>query len=183
MHTVESVIARCFYKVGQKGGTVSDAQDIWEEAGEVYRSGIGFSIQDSALGLRYPLRRLGSLLRLPEQDREELTELGRIVIQEGDVGEVADRIRERQDASPLAVAVAAIVQEARFSGGGDTRGAMLGAVFGAYAGLESSQTGDEPHVGAVLGAIGGALAVTTYTQLQEILEARSLSWREWSEAE
>jgi hypothetical protein len=161
---------------------VSDTQNIGEGAGEVYRQGLGLTIQDSTLGLRYPLRRLRAVLSLPEQDAQELTELGRIVIQEGDVVEVADRIKERPDASPLAVAIANIVQEARFS---DTRTAMLGAVFGAYAGLESSQIGDDPQVRAVLGAIGGALALTTHTQLQEMLEARfrSLSWREWSEAD
>ena len=60
---------------------------------------------------------------------------------------------------------------------------MLGAIFGAYAGLQSSEREDDPHARAVLGAIGGAVAATTYTELQERLEARSLSWREWSEAE
>jgi hypothetical protein len=60
---------------------------------------------------------------------------------------------------------------------------MLGAVFGAYAGLESSHIGADPHTRAVLGAIGGAVAATTYTELQKSLEARSLSWQEWSEAE
>jgi hypothetical protein len=98
---------------------------------------------------------------------------------------VAERIRQWQDASSLAVAIANIVREARFSGGEDRRGAMLGAIFGAYAGLQSSERPDDPQVRAVLGAIGGALALTTHAQLQEMLEARSrsLSWREWSEAE
>jgi hypothetical protein len=68
------------------------------------------------------------------------------------------------------------------------RGALLGAVFGAYAGLESSflgvrPIGGDPHTRAVIGAINGAVAATTYNELQERLEARSLSWREWSEAE
>ena len=164
---------------------MSNSHNIGEEAGEVYRSGMGFARQDAQFGLRYPLRRLRALLSLPEQDAQQLTELGRIVIQGVDVGEVTDRIRQRQDASPLALAIANIVREARFSGGEDRRGAMLGAVFGAYAGLESSESEDDPQVRAVLGAIGGALALTTHTQLQEMLEARfrSLSWREWSEAE
>ena len=78
---------------------------------------------------------------------------------------------------PLAAAIASIVRYVELSSGGeDTREAMLGAVFGAYAGLESRQVGE-----AVQGAISGALAATTYTKLQEILESRSLSWREWSE--
>jgi hypothetical protein len=181
MPTVERFMVCRISTVGQKGGNVSDAQNPWGEAGELYRFGIDLSIQDSEFGLRYPLLRLGSLLDLPEQEREELAELGRIVIQDGDVGEIAGRIMERQGASPLAVAIANIVQEARFFGGGDMRGAMLGAVFGAYAGIDSSQTGDDRAVRAVLGAIGGALAASTYTRLQDMLEARSLTWREWSE--
>jgi hypothetical protein len=182
MLTMERVSARCFSKAGQKGGSVSDTQNIGEEAGQVYRFGMNFALQDAQFGLRYPLRRLRALLSLPEQDAQELTELGQAVIQGGDVEGVADQIRQRQDASPLAIAIANIVQEARFS---DTRGAMLGAVFGAYAGLQSSEREDDPQARAVLGAIGGALALTTHTQLQEMLEARfrSLSWREWSEAE
>jgi len=110
MLKVEMVSACRFSKEWQKGGSVSDTQDIGQEAGEVYRFGMGFAREDSQFGLRYPLRRLRALLRLPEQDAQELTELGRIVIQEGNVEEVADRIRQRQDASPLAVAIASIVQ-------------------------------------------------------------------------
>jgi hypothetical protein len=163
---------------------VSDTRDIWEEAGRVYGSALQLSFQDSPNGLRYALLRLGSLLRLPDQDEEELAELGRVAIQEGDVKEAADRIRERQDASPLAVAIANIVEDARFfgeGGSGDTRGAMLGAVFGAYAGLPFSQTGEDFRARGVLMAIGGAVAITTYRRLQETLETRSLSWREYSE--
>ena len=152
-------------------------EDTRKDAGEVYSLAIRHSIEDSTHGLKYPLLRLGSLLRLPERDREALTELGRIVIQKGDVEEVANRLRERGGVHPLAAAIASIVRYVELSSGGeDTREAMLGAVFGAYAGLESRQVGE-----AVQGAISGALAATTYTKLQEILESRSLSWREWSE--
>ena len=65
---------------------------------------------------------------------------------------------------------------------------MLGAVFGAYAGVDVSQgsvreIGDDPQASIVLGVIGGAVVATTYNELQSFLEASSLSWREWSEAE
>jgi hypothetical protein len=201
MLTVEVVSIRRLSNGGQNGGSVSDTQDIWQEAGEVYRFAIDFSVEDSARALRYPLLRLSNLLRLPEQEpkkglrgAEELTELGQIVIQGGDVVEAADRIIERQDASPLAVTIASIVRASAFGTEDRRRRAMLGAVFGAYGALkESTQTGGDPHTKAVreqetisravLGAIGGAVAATTYQELQEILEARSLSWREWSEAE
>ena len=156
---------------------MAGSDDTGKDAGEAYRFAIRHSIEDSTRGLRYPLLRLGSLLQLPERDREALAELGRIVIQKGDVEEVANRIRARGGVHPLAVAIASIVHDAELSSGGeDTREAMLGAVFGAYAGLESRQVGE-----AVQGAISGALAAATYTKLQETLEARSHSWREWSE--
>ena len=79
---VKGIVCRSS-KVGQKGVSVSDTQNIGEEAGKVYRFGINFALQDAQFGLRYPLRRLRGVLRLPEQDAQELTELGRIVIQGG----------------------------------------------------------------------------------------------------
>ena len=186
---VKGIVCRSS-KVGQKGGSVSDTQNIGQEAGEVYHSAIHFSVNDATRALRYPLLRLNNLLRLPEQEpmeghraAEELTELGQIVTQGGDVVEVADRIRERPHASPLVVAIASIMRATAGIPEDFRRGAMLGAVFGAYTGLESSHIGGDPHARAVLGAIGGAVAATTYTEVQERLEARSLSWREWSEAE
>jgi len=191
MLTVEADSTRRTSKAGQKGVSVSDTQDIGQEAGEVYRFAIDFSVEDSARALRYPLLRLNSeFFRLPEgsttglsPEAEELTELGRILLQGGDGVEIADRIKEGQDASPLAVAIASIVKASALGREDSRRGAMLGAVFGAYAGLKSSHIGGDPHTRAVLGAIGGAVAATTYTELQKSLEARSLSWQEWSEAE
>jgi len=156
---------------------VSDTEDKRAEAA---LEGVTFafrqSIEDSMRGLRYPLRRL-SIVGLTERDAKELTELGQIVIQEGDVGEVAERIRARPGASPLAVTIASLVEGfANRQDAKEARELMLGALFGAYAGLGTRQMMD-----AVLGAIGGALAVTTYPVVQERLKERSLSWREWSE--
>ena len=130
--------------------------------------------EDARRALRYPLLRL-SLVGLSQQDMKELTELGQAVIQEGDVREAARRIEERRGASPLAVVIANIVHNAEKR---DEREVMLGAIFGAYAGLESRQMGE-----AILGAIGGALAATTYSDLQKHLKESEVSWKEWSEAE
>jgi hypothetical protein len=160
---------------------MSDTQGTGQEAGEVYRFAIDFSVEDSFRALRYPLLRLEALLE-PEagfRGAQELTELGQTVIQGGDVEAVANRIMERQDASPLALTIASIVRA-------DPRRKepMLGAIFGAYAALqERSQTGGDPHARAVLGAIGGAVAATTYNELQKTVGAGSRSWQEWSEAE
>ena len=130
--------------------------------------------EDARRGLRYPLQRL-SLVGLSQQDMKELTELGQAVIQDGDVREAAKRIGERRGASPLAVVIAGVVHNAEKR---DEMEVMLGAIFGAFAGLESRRMSE-----AVLGAMGGALAATTYSDLQKHLKELEVSWQEWSEAE
>ena len=160
---------------------MSETQDIWEEAGSLYNFALDFSFQDAGNGLRYALLRL-STQGLTKQDQEELAELGRLAIWELDVEQAANRIRERADASPLAVAIANIVRQASFFGAGggtSTKMAMLGAVFGAYTGTAFSGGGGDPHVRSVLGAIGGAVATSTNKILQDRLEAQS--WQEFLE--
>jgi hypothetical protein len=60
MLTVEMVSARRFSKEGQKEGSVSDTQDIWQVAGEVFGLAINNSVDDSARALKYPLLRLST---------------------------------------------------------------------------------------------------------------------------
>ena len=127
--------------------------------------------EDARRGFGYPLQRL-SLVGLSRRDMKELTELGEAVFQDGNVNEVVKRIWERQGASPLAVVIASIVNSVEKN---DKREAVVGAIFGAYAGLESRRMRE-----AVLGAIGGALAATTYSDLQEFLEEVEISWQRWS---
>ena len=154
---------------------MGDTQEIWQEAGQLYNSALDLSFEDVGGGLRYALLRL-STQGLTEQDQEELAELGRLAIQELDVEQAANRIRERADARPLAVAIADIVRHATFSGEGggtSTKMAMLGAVYGAYAGMAFSPGGDDPRGRSILGAIAGAIATSTNKVLQDTLEARS----------
>jgi hypothetical protein len=160
--------------VGLEGGIVS-AEDIRVddllEAFFVTKFQKRLPFEDARNGLGYPLRRLG-VVGLSQRDIEELTELGQAVFQDGDVHGIAKRIWERQGASPLAVAIANIVNSVEKH---DKREAVVGAIFGAYTRLESGRMRE-----AVLGAIGGALAATTYSDLQDFLGESEMSWQRWA---
>jgi hypothetical protein len=139
-----------------------------------FNEGMQFSRGDARNGLRYLLMRL-SILGLTEQDRTELRELGRLATQHTDVAELAGQIAARATASPLAVAIAALVQR----GGGDRDPAMIlfGAVFGAYAALDVGSGGDPAlrlaHV--VQAASAGAVAAATIRGTEE--EHKRTCWQ------
>jgi hypothetical protein len=120
--------------------------------------------------LRYHLLRL-TAVGLRPLDVEELAELGRSAFLAGPTTAVADRIRQRPDASAVAVAIADIVAEA--SGAARQRDAFLGAVLGAYAGLHGLSRNDK-ETAAVVGAIGGGITATTCTVIRQILLDTSL---------
>ena len=131
-----------------------------------FNEGMQFCSGDARNGLRYLLKRL-SLLGLTQQDQTELRELGRLATQHTDVAELTEQIMTRATASPLAVAIAALVQR----GGGDRDPAMLlfGAVFGAYAALDVGSGGDPKLRLAyvVQAASAGAVAAATIRGTQE----------------
>jgi hypothetical protein len=104
-----------------------------------------------------------SQLGLTAAEQEQLRELGRLVFNDLDATQVADRIGNTESASPLAVAIAGIV---RRSGTNVTskKMAMLGAVFGAYAAISATRTDSGSEV--ILGAIARAVAVSTSELLQ-----------------
>jgi hypothetical protein len=67
-------------------------------------------------------------------------------------------IKQRADVSALAFAIADIVGQA--GSGHNLRAVMLGAVLGAYTSLGSVGENDQKSA-AILGAIGGAVAMST----------------------
>ena len=82
------------------------------EAGERFRSAVGLGLEDAgARRLRYHLLRL-SVAGLTRKDVADLGELGRPAFQESDVTEQAAKIKQRPDASPLAFAIADILERA-----------------------------------------------------------------------
>ena len=152
-----------------------DAREITRVAGSTYRNAIRLSFDDARNGLKYALLRL-SLLGLTDQDRLQLSELARLAYQELDVSKVAIEIRNSETASQLAVAIADIVDNSQ----GSKKLALCGAVFGAYATLGGLSEGSSSQIlRGVLGAIAGAVAVSTIKFTQDEMELNS--WRNFVE--
>jgi hypothetical protein len=148
---------------------MSETTDISRAAGDQFRSASDFSFSDAERQrLRYHLRRL-TVVGLTRQDEEDLLELGRLAFLDADVTEHATKIKQRSDASPLAFAIADILDQA---GRGNLKAVMLGAVLGAYTSLRGVPEVDQSAV-AVLGAIGGAVAMSTGNFISENIDRRS----------
>jgi hypothetical protein len=157
---------------------MSAATDISREAGEHFGAAADLSFEDAVPGrLRYHLLRL-TLAGLTREDVHDLGELGRLAFQESDVKQQADRIKQRTGASPLAFAIADILERAGSGVRGPVslRAAMLGAVLGAYVAMGGSKETEKP-ASAALGAVGGAVAMSTGTVIREGVEHRS--WQEY----
>ena len=86
------------------------------------------------------------------------------------------RDEERAGASPLAFAIADIVERAGQGIGAPVsrRGVFTGAVLGAYAAVSSSAGMDQTTV-AILGAIGGAVATPASTFIADRISEVGLS--------
>src|SRR6266496_1558604 len=130
-----------------------DLKEFSLKAGAYYKASFELTTEDARAGLKYHLRRL-SLLGLSEKDQKQLHDLAELAFRDQDVASPAGEIKGRKSASPLAVALADLISEAT-----DRRMAVLGAVFGAYAGLSSD--GERKVADGILGAIAGVVAVTT----------------------
>ncbi len=141
---------------------MSPVEELAGDAGERFHSGDGFAFQDAMQHrLRYHLLRL-TVVGLSQDEVVPLVELARVAFDGGDVTAAAAAIRERPGATPLAAALAAIVERAAPGGGsrGGLADVLLGAVVGAYAGVAERSDRDREQA-AVLGAVGGAIAAST----------------------
>ncbi len=170
----------------EKGGSVSDPEDTREEGEDIraeeIRETLDFafrkSFEDFPQGLGQTLGRLRGG-GLSPRDEEELRELVQMVIQQRDVDRVAERIMARQGASTLALTIAIIMQGVEVSsqeGAKAARERLLATLLGAFTGVGTGR-----RRAAVLGAMGGALAVTASPVVQERVERSLGSWRQWSE--
>ncbi|MGW1784536.1 hypothetical protein ACWCQQ_36285 [Streptomyces sp. NPDC002143] len=115
----------------------------------------------------YHLLRLHSVLT--DADVEDLQELGRQAFQNGNAADQADKIKDRADASPLALTIADITRSAALLSPGDEKEALVGALMGAYlstAGIE----GVDKSLVACLGAIAGAITLSGETTRNSIPE-------------
>jgi hypothetical protein len=141
---------------------MSPVEELSGDAGERFHSGDGFAFQDAMQHrLRYHLLRL-TVVGLSQDEVGPLVELARVAFDGEDVTAAAAAIRERAGATPLAATIAAITERAAPGGGsrGEPADVLLGAVLGAYAGVQGSLDPDRGQV-AVLGAVGGAIAAST----------------------
>ena len=152
--------------------------DIARRAGEFFGVAARLSFEDAGpQRLRYHLLRL-TVVGLTREDIDDLGELGRLAFQESDVTKQAAKIKQRADTSPLAYAIADIVEQASSGLGGPVgpKALMFGAVLGAYASL-SHVSGVPESSTAVLGAIGGAIAMSTSTFVTNNVNRKS--WFEY----
>jgi hypothetical protein len=122
-------------------------------------------------GVKYVLLRLSTLGLTPE-DQAELKELARLVTQNMDPAAVANKIVNRPTASPVAAAIAALVLRGR----GSQKAILFGALFGAYATLDTLNRADPNALQHTLQAVSaGAVAAATIQFTQEQSEAEA--WR------
>lgn len=156
---------------------MSIAEHLTRNAGDHFASVFGTSTEDAELmRLRYHLLRL-ELVGITDDDRRDLLTLARLAFAGEALGEPAGALRARADASPLATAIADIMDRAE--GLGNTKAVMVGAILGAYTSLQPVEGVDATTV-ATLGAIAGATAVWT----RDFIEARhqTESWDDYLSA-
>jgi hypothetical protein len=99
-----------------------------------------------------------SLAGLTTDEQEQLLDLGAKIFSGVDADNVASKITSNEQTTPLAIAIASIVQKSRLS----KKMAMLGAVFGAYSAL-----GKPNPENCTLAAAAGAVALSTSEFLQK----------------
>ncbi|MFI2206559.1 hypothetical protein ACH47Z_38605 [Streptomyces sp. NPDC020192] len=133
------------------------------QADESFDSVAHFFIEDvKSRRFHYHLLRLRSMAGLTDQDVEELGELGRLVFQNGQAEDQAAKIKNRPDASGLAVTLASIVYrmapDATSAPAPDLKRVLMGALTGAYLSTGGIPNHDGPTL-ACLGAIAGAVTV------------------------
>lgn len=136
-----------------------------------FQEAAGFAFEDAQLRrLHYHLLRL-TVVGLTRPDVAELGDLGRLVFTDADYAGQVAAIRGRADASPLASAIAEIMETAASGVGGPARPAavLLGAVLGAHAGFGFEQP-DERARAAIAGAVGGAVAGSVGELVQRTIE-------------
>jgi hypothetical protein len=154
---------------------MTQTDDIAHLAGDHVRFAADLALGDvRQRSFRYHLLRL-TVAGVSREDVEELGELAHLAFEDSDVSAQATRIKERASASPLAFAIADIVEQTPHAQGPlGQKAAMLGAVLGAYAFLNHVDDVDQASV-AALGAVGGAVAMTASNVILNNLEQVTLA--------
>jgi hypothetical protein len=132
----------------------SDPADLAKEAANLCKVAINRHREDAHLGLKYLFERM-TTGGLAMADVPELQQLGIAVFKNSGVAVAAKRVRQRHTASPLAVAIANVVEAAPPD---QQQAVLLGAVLSAHAAVDIGQ-GD--HALLVFAAISGAAVAQT----------------------
>jgi hypothetical protein len=153
---------------------MSETQTLARDAGKRFDEAVGFAFEDAQLRLlRYHLLRLTAVAL----DRDEvplIVELARRAFDGADVTDQARAIRDRPGATVLAAAIADIVEGGRpIDVLARPAEVVVAAVVGAYAGLMNAGSGNREAAtaAAVLGAVGGATAVSVGGFIHQQIEA------------
>jgi hypothetical protein len=136
--------------------------NIAEKPGLSFGSAILLTEGDTRSGLRYILMRLRHV-GLTDQDVQNLADLVSLSCQNKDVGESADRLRKAESVSPLALAIADIVQCASPD---QRKPAALGAIFGAHGAVGAFEMGQAPP-NPIGWAISGAVSACSLASLDD----------------
>ena len=150
--------------MSETGSFSNDAEDRFDAAAR-------FGFEDvQQRRLRYHLLRL-TVVGLGRQDLGDLLELAALTFDDGDVTQQTAAIRQRADVSPLASAIARIMDRAARGVGGPVRmsSVMLGAVLGAYTAMRDAG-GAVSTDAAIAGAVGGAVALTVSDEARHAIE-------------
>jgi hypothetical protein len=146
---------------------MSETRSFQDDSGERFEEAAQLAFGDAEQRrLRYHLLRL-TVAGLSHDEIPPLVELGRLAFDGADVTEQVRVIKERPGATPMASALASIVERgpviAQFATRADV---LIGAVTGAYAGMRDAGSADAVQA-AVLGAVGGATAVAVGRFIQD----------------
>ena len=147
---------------------MSETHTIQDDSGERFEEAAQLAFGDAEQRrLRYHLLRL-TVAGLSHDEIPPLVELGRLAFDGADVTEQVRVIKESPGATPMASALASIVERgpviAQFATRADV---LIGAVTGAYAAMRDAGSGDAGQAAAVLGAVGGATATAVGRFIQE----------------
>ena len=146
---------------------MSETHTIQDDSGERFEEAAQLAFEDAEQRrLRYHLLRL-TVAGLSHDEIPPLVELGRLAFDGADVTEQVGVIKQRPGATPLASALASVVERGPVSAQFATRAdVLIGAVTGAYAGMRDAGSGDAGQA-AVLGAVGGATATAVGRFIQD----------------
>jgi hypothetical protein len=143
--------------------------DLSHGAGGYFRSAAEMSFDDALQRrFRYHLLRL-TVFGLTDDDVADLGELARLAFENSDPTQQIAKIKQREDVSPLAFAIADIVEQGSSRGSVDLSVVLLGAVLGAYTTQSGIADLDSTTI-AIVGAIGGAVAASTSTVIRDMID-------------